>query len=95
MVDLYRIGESGDDHQLKEMIQQHFAYTDSLKAAEILEDWENQQHHFIKVYPTEYHQMIQATETLADQGFVGDELVTKAFEAVVGPQLTIPGKERD
>ncbi len=95
MVDLYRIGESGDDHQLKEMIQQHFAYTDSLKAAEILEDWENQQHHFIKVYPTEYHQMIQATETLADQGFVGDELVTKAFEAVVGPQLTILGKERD
>ncbi|EPH92788.1 putative glutamate synthase [NADPH], large subunit [Enterococcus faecalis 06-MB-DW-09] len=95
MVDLYRIGESGDDHQLKEMIQQHFAYTDSLKAAEILEDWENQQQHFIKVYPTEYHQMIQATETLAEQGFIGEELVTKAFEAVVGPQLTIPGKERD
>jgi len=39
--------------------------------------------------------MIQAQETLAQQGFIGEELVTKAFEAVVGPQLTIPGKERD
>jgi len=95
MVDLYRIDESGNDQQLKEMIEQHFAYTDSLKAAEILQDWAQAKNDFVKVYPTEYHHMVEATEEFAAQGFAGDALLEKAFESVVGTQLTIPGKARE
>lgn len=36
MVDLFKLGETGDDAVLKEMIEKHLTYTDSLKAAELL-----------------------------------------------------------
>lgn len=39
--------------------------------------------------------MVEATHQLAQQGLSGDELIAKAFESVVGPQMTIPGKEHD
>ncbi|MDT2685656.1 glutamate synthase large subunit [Enterococcus gallinarum] len=95
MVELFKVDESGDDAVLKELIENHFAYTDSLKAAEILSDWLYHKQLFIKVYPKEYHQMVEATHQLAQQGLSGDELIAKAFESVVGPQMTIPGKEHD
>ena len=95
MVELFKVDESGDDAVLKELIENHFAYTDSLKAAEILSDWLYHKQLFIKVYPKEYHQMVEATHQLALQGLSGDELIAKAFESVVGPQMTIPGKEHD
>ena len=94
MVDLYRLDESGDDSRLKEMIEQHFSYTDSLKAAEILENWEEQWQHFVKVYPREYHKMVDAAAEIRAAGFAEEDVLGKAFEAVVGPQLSIPvGKE--
>lgn len=94
MVDLYRVGESGDDTLLKTLIEKHFAYTDSLKAANILKDWDTQQEHFVKVYPKQYHKMVDATEKMRQADFVGEELLTKAFESVIGEQLAIPvGKE--
>lgn len=94
MVDLFKVDETEDDEILKELIEKHLAYTDSVKAAEILNDWENQKQHFVKVYPREYHKMIDATNHFASQGYTGDELMNQAFESVVGVQLSIPtGKE--
>ena len=94
MVDLFKLGEAGDDAVLKEMIEKHLAYTDSLKAAELLNDWENAQKHFVKVYPREYHEMIRVTEELAKTGLKGDELIEKAFIEVIGEQTVPAGKER-
>ena len=90
MVDLYQVGQTTGDEVLKELIEKHLMYTDSVKAAEILSDWENQQQFFVKVYPHEYHRMVDATEELAQTGLTGEELVNQAFEKVVGPQLSIP-----
>jgi len=72
------------------MIENHFRYTDSLKAAEILNDWDENKQHFVKVYPREYHKMLDATEEMRQAGFTEEEVLTKAFEAVVGTQLSIP-----
>uniref|UniRef100_UPI0035DB1974 glutamate synthase large subunit n=2 Tax=Enterococcus avium TaxID=33945 RepID=UPI0035DB1974 len=94
MVDLYKLGETGDDAVLKEMIEKHLTYTDSLKAAELLNDWENAQKHFVKVYPREYHEMVRVTEELAKTGLSGDELIEKAFIEVIGEQTVPAGKER-
>lgn len=90
MVDLYPVGQTTGDEVLKELIEKHLMYTDSVKAAEILSDWENQQQFFVKVYPHEYHRMVDVTEELAQTGLTGEELVNQAFEKVVGPQLSIP-----
>lgn len=90
MVDLYPVGQTTGDEVLKELIQKHLMHTDSVKAAEILSDWENQQQFFVKVYPHEYHRMVDATQELAQTGLTGEELANQAFEKVVGPQLSIP-----
>ncbi|WP_430732917.1 glutamate synthase large subunit [Candidatus Enterococcus murrayae] len=94
MVELFKFGEAGDDSVLKDMIEKHLAYTDSLKAAELLNDWENAQKHFVKVYPREYHEMVRVTEELAKTGLTGEELIEKAFIEVIGEQTVPAGKER-
>lgn len=94
MVDLFKVGETGEDAILKEMIEKHLAYTDSLKAAELLNNWEVAQKHFVKVYPREYHEMVRVTEELAATGLTGEELIEKAFVTVIGEQTVPAGKER-
>lgn len=98
MVELFSIGESGNDKQLKELLENHVHYTHSEKAETILANWENEQKNFVKVYPKEYHEMIQVTEELEKQGLTGEQLIEKAFETVIGTQVVPPkpkAKERD
>ncbi|GCF93955.1 glutamate synthase [Enterococcus florum] len=94
MVDLFRLDESGDDTILKELLEKHLIFTDSLKAEQLLADWEREQQHFVKVYPTEYHEMIQVTDELAKTGLTGEELIEEAFTKVMGVQTVPVGKER-
>lgn len=88
MVDLFP-ADIDEDNQLKEMIENHLLYTGSLKAQKLLENWQDEVNNFVKVYPKEYHKMIQATQRMRQEGFTGDELVNKAFESVVGKQLSL------
>lgn len=46
--------EEEDITKLRRLIKNHSMYTNSPLAKRILEDWENQQKHFIKVMPTDY-----------------------------------------
>lgn len=93
MVELFSLDESGDDSILKELIEKHLNYTNSAKAKSILDNWEAEKAHFVKVYPSEYHEMIRVTEELSETGLAGDELLEKAFEAVVGAQVAPPKPE--
>ena len=53
MVELDPVG-ADDIAELKDMIQRHYAYTGSTVAKFVLDDFENQQQHFVKVFPTDY-----------------------------------------
>jgi glutamate synthase (NADPH/NADH) large chain len=53
MVDLEGVSEE-DVAELKDMIQRHYAYTDSRVAKFVLEDFENQLKNFVKVFPKDY-----------------------------------------
>ena len=53
MVELETL-EDEDVTKLRRLIKNHSMYTNSPLAKRILEDWENQQKHFIKVMPTDY-----------------------------------------
>lgn len=90
MVDLYKLDESGDDSILEELVGKHFAFTGSKKAERLLANWEEEKQHFVKVYPHEYHHMVEVTAKLAADGLTGDELLEQAFEQVVGAQLSLP-----
>lgn len=43
---------------VKEQINQHYQYTKSTKAAEILEKWDCFVSHFVRVIPTEYKRIL-------------------------------------
>lgn len=93
MVELFALDESGDDSFLKELIQNHLAYTKSTKAAYILHNWEAEKAHFVKVYPTEYHHMIDSTAKFRQAGYPEAEAIERAFEAAVGAPLAIPTRK--
>jgi glutamate synthase (NADPH/NADH) large chain len=58
MVDLDPV--SGDDvTKLKQMIYDHYLYTGSTVAKFVLDDFENQVQHFIKVFPRDYKKALQ------------------------------------
>ena len=55
-----------DDFQiLRSMIVEHFDATKSAVARFILNDWDNQWQHFIKVFPRDYKKVLQAQKQTA------------------------------
>jgi glutamate synthase (NADPH/NADH) large chain len=58
MVDLDPV-ENGDSAELRDMIENHFAYTGSAVAKFILDDFENQLKNFVKVFPRDYKKVLK------------------------------------
>jgi glutamate synthase (ferredoxin) len=61
MVELEKPSAS-DAQELFELIQNHYHATESTKALMILEDWDQQLNHFIKVIPTDYKKALARIE---------------------------------
>jgi glutamate synthase (NADPH/NADH) large chain len=59
MVELDPVGED-DITELKDMIQRHYAYTGSTVAKFVLDDFDNQLRHFVKVFPTDYKKVLKS-----------------------------------
>lgn len=58
MVDLDPV-TNGDSTELKDMIENHFAYTGSTVAKFILDDFENQLKNFVKIFPRDYKKVLK------------------------------------
>ena len=59
MVDLDSV-DHDSAAELRSMIQEHYSYTGSAVAKFILEDFESQLRHFVKVFPRDYKKVLQA-----------------------------------
>ena len=53
-LNLLAVEDQADIDQLKTLIENHYHATQSPRAQEILEQWESQLGHFIKIFPEEY-----------------------------------------
>ncbi|HEV2353074.1 MAG TPA: glutamate synthase subunit alpha, partial [Puia sp.] len=62
MVDLDPVAME-DIAELKDMIHRHYAYTGSTVAKFVLEDFDNQLQHFVKVFPADYKKVLRAATT--------------------------------
>ena len=93
MVDLYKVGETRGDDVLVDMIQKHYEYTGSAKAKRLLDNWAQEVDKFIKVYPTEFHEINNIEYALANTGLEGDELDLRTFEIPTGGAETAAEKE--
>ncbi|KRL04135.1 glutamate synthase large subunit [Liquorilactobacillus oeni] len=89
MIELFKLNEKGNDQLLLELLKKHYHYTGSLKAKYLLDNWQKEQHHFVKVYPKEYRQINEIMDRYAVKGVSDEQLKQKAFDAVVGVQPTI------
>ena len=58
MIDLESVTEPEDIKELKTIIHKHFIYTGSVKAKEILDNWEELFPKFVKVFPMEYRKIL-------------------------------------
>ncbi len=58
MVDLEPLVEPQDEATLKRLIENHQKYTNSRRAAEILEKWPQYRARFVKVFPKEYRRAL-------------------------------------
>jgi glutamate synthase domain-containing protein 3 len=81
MVGLERLEDPSDIAELRQIIQNHFNYTGSLKAKQVLESWNEQMKNFVKVMPRDYKRVVQAIKNAIDSGLTGDEALNAAFEA--------------
>ena len=93
MVDLYKVGETRGDDVLVDMIQKHYDYTGSAKAKRLLDNWAQEVDKFVKVYPTEFHEIHDIEHALAKTGLEGDELELRTFEISTGGAETAAEKE--
>lgn len=58
MIDLDPVTEPEDIERLRGLIEEHARYTSSLRAKEILADFENALPNFVKVFPMEYRRVL-------------------------------------
>ena len=58
MVELESL-DNVDQKDLQGLIENHFKYTESSKAKELLDNWEVNVKHFIKVIPTDYKKALE------------------------------------
>jgi glutamate synthase (NADPH) large chain len=70
MVDIDPLS-SDDATFLQSMIEQHFNYTKSTVAKFVLNDFENQLQHFVKVFPKEYKKVLEGKKDFKHIGTVG------------------------
>jgi glutamate synthase domain-containing protein 3 len=56
-----------DEIILKNTIQKHFKLTGSARAGEILENWDRERQHFVKVFPHEYRRALGEMHEKAQQ----------------------------
>jgi len=73
--------DSDEQKEVLEMIQKHYQYTDSPKAANILANWDQFVNKFVKVIPKDYKRMLEAIDQKKQLGLSDDEAALAAFEA--------------
>jgi glutamate synthase domain-containing protein 2/glutamate synthase domain-containing protein 3 len=59
MVDVESVWQEEDVRRLRNMIESHFRYTGSPRAAQILENWESRLPLFVKIMPIEYRKSLE------------------------------------
>ncbi len=59
MVELEKVTDADDIADLRELIENHFLYTESARAKAVLDHWDEALEDFVKVMPTDYKRALQ------------------------------------
>ena len=81
MVSIDQITNKYDVLELKEMIKDHVAYTNSVKGKEILENFGEYLPKFKKIIPHDYNRMLMAIVQMEEKGLSSEQAQIEAFYA--------------
>lgn len=81
MILLERLEEQEDAEELRTMLSNHVRYTESTVAARILQNFEGELSHFVKVIPKDYKKMLQHIKSAQQAGHEGTDALLAAFES--------------
>ena len=80
MVETEELQDPGEIAEVREMIQRHYAYTNSEVAQRVLSDWDASVSNIVKVMPKDYKRMQQCLAEVEATGLKGQEALMAAFE---------------
>ncbi|WP_099156868.1 glutamate synthase large subunit [Virgibacillus ndiopensis] len=81
MVELESISDGQELMEIKEMVQNHYHYTESQKATYVLNNWNETKKEFVKVIPKDYKLMLEKIEAYKNEGLTDDEAAMSAFQS--------------
>ncbi|MGN1013880.1 MAG: glutamate synthase large subunit [Butyricicoccus sp.] len=81
MVSVQRLSDKYDVQELKEMIEEHVACTNSTKGREILDHFEKYLPKFKKIIPYDYQRMLMSIVQMEEKGLSSEQAQIEAFYA--------------
>ncbi|GAB2548814.1 glutamate synthase large subunit [Gracilibacillus alcaliphilus] len=84
-----RLTDREEIEQVKELIINHHEYTNSEKAAMVLNNWEEEVKQFVKVIPKDYQLMLEQIAWFKEQGLSEEEAHYQAFMAKKNGEITV------
>ena len=80
MVGLEKIVDPAEAAAVRALVEQHFACTNSVRARQVLDAWEQRLPQFVKIMPKDYQRMLACIARIHEQGHTGEEAIMAAFE---------------
>ncbi|WP_099300804.1 glutamate synthase large subunit [Bacillus sp. Marseille-P3800] len=77
---LFEALTAGDEVIVKSLLEEHVDYTDSVQGKTILAEWGTMKHHFVKVIPKDYKQMLASIEKRKQEGLNEADAALAAFD---------------
>ena len=84
MVLMEKVENRTDYEELKQLLEKHLKYTGSVKAAKILENFDENLEYFKKIIPGDYKKLIAVTGRLEEQGMSREDAQIEAFYTCTG-----------
>lgn len=84
MVEIGPMDIQSERDTVRAHIEAHRELTNSIRAVEILSDWENAVAKFVRIVPTEYRQMLEAQDEMVASGLPRPEAEMAAFAKLAG-----------
>jgi glutamate synthase (ferredoxin) len=91
LVALEKLSDADEIEEVWKLIQRHQTYTQSARAAKILDGWKNYVPKFVKVLPKDYARVLNSLKKVQSQGLSGDDAIMAAFEENVRDVARVGG----
>lgn len=81
------MSDADDVKELKTMIENHYNYTNSTVAVNILANWDKEVSKFVKIIPKDYKKIVEVLKAEDAKGTDKEEALLIAFETVTGKKV--------